>query len=1264
MASTAGTSAAPTAADIARAAKVEYKKDVVRMKNVLKTFFGIAHTDVPSHPMYLSLKDAGARGFNTDFVHLTADSLMYLNYIPPGEALRIPLQPTMCLQLRALLAFYHEMSYREKTGINILKYTKADFSEFRTYSYDHNKPIASWALKANTNEALVNWNKNIKPNSREYKTFRDATQWVELKEHTITTLKAQNMYDVIDEHHIVADADTDKAKMQFFYKILLDNFLHPQAKLIIRSHKEDKNTRLIWKELCEYYDDSITTSMTADSLSAYLTSVRLDTANWTKGQVAFLSHYSLTMEKYNEMSPDARFSDTHKVRLLQNVVANVPNLASVLQLQRQALKAAGKKAVDITFDEYVTLLTDQAQVYDNSNTRTRGSYRRSAKTHDVQFDDSDDEYEANVHEVSDDEDPTLAEILEANNTFTRGSDGRFKGNRNSGTKKSGGDKSKSTSNQKRTANESQQSGPRKAYMDKETWHSLSDSEKQAWDALPGNVKEVVTKYHFQKGKDYASTEANKTEVNQAEYIFDDDDDKSGTIEADVHKMRPTGIKETKTMYEEEGIDFDKIMATVHEASRTRLDIGFHLQDSPPGLSDYPEDMSSDEESDSNSDSGNARIEAFATRMIDDMEDFTDSEDSERIESDSSSSEEQESSHSEGEDFTDSEATNSEEEQTNQTNRTSTNRDQSRPTGRANQAPTNEERSRPAGRNRFPVPEGIALLQFGAEILIKTGRTVKEITGKDLSELTENDMSDLYDEVHLNARPDSPQDPPIVDPPIEERPSEDSADVEIYTEGAKKIRHKEQRLGKGRVNVTVDMLSADAKQTVDMLSEPKRDDDGMEHFTDSEESDDDKKPAPKGPKIKEPTTQQLLAIADESRQKTIPTVATTTSAQSPKSKKRTKKNKPPPIQTQPKLTRRQAAEQGIQLPSVNRNPPDPEAIRRRAKSKSRSPRSRPESPKKEQATTTDTPKGELAVTFAKGPDDSKMGKPFRNVDKPTPLKDRIVQEGDKHVIKTQSEIDKAKLIKEYQEMGMEYFSDDTDDLENVDLGKTEASPPKEKPVSGEMSEFAADAYAAAGLDLDNPDVQADLDDQGFQEVEDRKKKKKKKKKANKKAQKEMRKQNVCNKMSPRDLLAKTLPGFFSPVKDSSSDSSNQASSNSSPSSTTSSTKVDNNNPYAVLQLEEDKEEDTNVGPSLETIGVNSPQKPIPKSTAGNNDETTEDPGSKPQDADKSEVTQPSTNPGSNAGQTTYAAATAGRTVPPEGDSGKGTSPKDFQEAGSK
>jgi len=98
--------------------------------------------------------------------------------------------------------------------------------------------------------------------------------------------------------------------------------------------------------------------------------------------------------------------------MLHNVVSGTPNLAPALKQCRQARKAAGS-TINILFDEHCTLLSEQAQAYDNANTGTKSSCRRTANVHDLVEDDM--ECEANVHEANDydDQEPDLSEILEA-----------------------------------------------------------------------------------------------------------------------------------------------------------------------------------------------------------------------------------------------------------------------------------------------------------------------------------------------------------------------------------------------------------------------------------------------------------------------------------------------------------------------------------------------------------------------------------------------------------------------------------------------------------------------------------------------------------------------------------------------------------------------------------------------------------------------------------------------------------------------------------
>jgi predicted DNA-binding protein (MmcQ/YjbR family) len=168
--------------------------------------------------------------------------------------------------------------------------------------------------------------------------------------------------------------------------------------------------------------------------------------------------------------------------MLQNSIANVPNLANVLILYRQTKTSAGLPD-KITLRQFVSLLAQQAQVYDNGRIRTSLNYRRSAATHEL-------EYEINAHDFDQDEEEDLdpdewfeAHVMNQRNPKT----GRYLGNKN-GNKSTG---FKKTQNYKRQANQMQgnQSG---AFMNRDTWNALGDSGKKAWDQLSDAAKTKIT----------------------------------------------------------------------------------------------------------------------------------------------------------------------------------------------------------------------------------------------------------------------------------------------------------------------------------------------------------------------------------------------------------------------------------------------------------------------------------------------------------------------------------------------------------------------------------------------------------------------------------------------------------------------------------------------------------------------------------------------------------------------------------------------------
>jgi len=210
-------------------------------------------------------------------------------------------------------------------------------------------------------------------------------------------------------------------------------------------------------------------------------------------------------------------------------------LAPALNQHRQARKAAGS-TIRISFNACCAPLSEQAQVCDNANTRTKNSYHRTANVHDLVEEDM--EHETNTHKADDydNQEPDLSKILEANvNAQGDRGTGRHVPRKQSGT-----------NNQKRQANQMQ---GRRVYVTQDTWNSIPKDNQVKWDSLSHKTKLTVTTYPFIKGKECAlrDAEVNKMEAKQHDLLFDDNDKgDNSVIEVKNHKVTPPQINDADT----------------------------------------------------------------------------------------------------------------------------------------------------------------------------------------------------------------------------------------------------------------------------------------------------------------------------------------------------------------------------------------------------------------------------------------------------------------------------------------------------------------------------------------------------------------------------------------------------------------------------------------------------------------------------------------------------------------------------------------------
>jgi len=96
----------------------EEAADKARLLTALANVCGAPCSHWKTHPVVLALKRDGVTQFNMAFIHLTTANIDGLKHEKSGDL--VPLELNFKMMLRALLAFCHHESHKQRGGINIL----------------------------------------------------------------------------------------------------------------------------------------------------------------------------------------------------------------------------------------------------------------------------------------------------------------------------------------------------------------------------------------------------------------------------------------------------------------------------------------------------------------------------------------------------------------------------------------------------------------------------------------------------------------------------------------------------------------------------------------------------------------------------------------------------------------------------------------------------------------------------------------------------------------------------------------------------------------------------------------------------------------------------------------------------------------------------------------------------------------------------------------------------------------------------------------
>ena len=151
------------------------------------------------NPLWMALNATGIVTFLGDLTTLTEEDIMNLETRPMCAD---PNSPNFLIMFKWKtvmdIAAYHHCSQLKGTSIDMHLFPVESFDHFCISLYRHNEKIIPWQVELPSQvNAKASILKSIKPNSKEYKVFRDDKGWLLFRESTEATTLSHNLSDKI-----------------------------------------------------------------------------------------------------------------------------------------------------------------------------------------------------------------------------------------------------------------------------------------------------------------------------------------------------------------------------------------------------------------------------------------------------------------------------------------------------------------------------------------------------------------------------------------------------------------------------------------------------------------------------------------------------------------------------------------------------------------------------------------------------------------------------------------------------------------------------------------------------------------------------------------------------------------------------------------------------------------------------------------------------------------------------------------------------------
>ena len=289
-------------------------------------------------------------------------------------------------KFKGFLLYYHRLcrnSIHPLDKDDVMMITKADFEAYCLSPDYHSDfqagitPSKSATVSSMTDElTAAEFRKGVKRDKSHYSNLKDDKHFNSWNRGFVATAHMHHTHLVLDEDYVprtTTELTLFKEMQVFMYAVFEEHLKTDTGKSLVSKYEATRDAQGIYRELVKHAKSSTAAQLSGDTLLKYITTARYP-GNWKGTSYAFVLHWKEQVVHYEKLELE-EVPPKQKLRMLQNTVSDIPDLANVKQLSDQIV-ARGDSPLD--YAGYLELLLSACSTYDKKYATARPSGQRSA----------------------------------------------------------------------------------------------------------------------------------------------------------------------------------------------------------------------------------------------------------------------------------------------------------------------------------------------------------------------------------------------------------------------------------------------------------------------------------------------------------------------------------------------------------------------------------------------------------------------------------------------------------------------------------------------------------------------------------------------------------------------------------------------------------------------------------------------------------------------------------------------------------------------